>query len=468
MIEKNGIYFGKVSALGTEGEGIIKTEGTTAFVPFCLVGEEVRFKALKVKDGGKITYGRIEEILLASPHRVTPPCPLFVKCGGCDMQHTDYETQLAFKREIVVNALAKIGGVFAEVSKTVPCEKQYRYRNKLVLPIGTDEKGETVLGFYARRSHRIIPAEDCLIQSGRVKDIISAVKNFSAQSGFEGYSEVEKKGVLRHIVVRELDNKFIIALVATKKIGLQKLADELKKSFENFTLLLNVNCSESNVIFSNEWHICSGEGHFEAEDCGIKYRAGAETFVQVNDEIRAKLYGRVISEAETAGDAAIDLYSGGGMLTAMLAKACGTAYGVEVVEEASRCARRLCAENGLQGKMFNICGKVEDELDGVFEKTQGKSRVIVCDPPRKGMERSVTEKLKECGADKIILISCNPATLARDLGILTGTLAADESGVLRPAAPDRICSDYAITSVTPFDMFPQTKHVETLVVLSKK
>lgn len=462
MIEKNGIYTGTVSGYGTEGEGIIKSEGTTAFVPFCLPGEEVRFKALKTKDGGKIVYGKAEQILRPSPARVAPPCPVFGKCGGCDLQHADYEEQLAFKRGLVKTALLKIGGISADVSPAVPCVRQFRYRNKLVLPAGEGESG-TVFGFYARRSHRIVPVTDCPIQAEWCKDIISAVGAFAAQYGIKGYDEEKKTGVLRRIVVREEKGKFIIALVVAKIIKADGLVSELKKRFKDFTLLLNVNRSQNNVIFSEEWHICHGYGYFEAEDCGIKFRAGANTFLQVNDDVREKLYARVAEEARGA-DIAVDLYSGGGMLTAMLAKSCGKAYGIEVVEEASRCADGLRDMNGLKGKMFDICGKVEEKIDEVLAEAAGKKSVVVCDPPRKGMERSVVRKLKTCGADKIIFISCNPATLARDLGLLTGALK-ESGGALVPATSDGV---YKIVSVTPFDMFPQTKHVETLVVLRGK
>lgn len=471
MMEKNKVYRGEVLAYGTEGEGIIKTEGTTAFVPFCLIGENVSFKALKVKDGGAVAYGKLEDILLPSPQRAEPPCPVFTKCGGCDLQHASYEEQLLFKKGLVENALKKIGGISVAADEVVPCDKHYRYRNKLVLPIGIDEKGNTTLGFYARRSHRIIPIRDCLIQSEWVRNIIAAVENFAHVCGVRGYDEVSRTGELRRIVVREVGGKFIIALVATRKIKLDFLIETLKKDFADFKLLLNINNSDSNVIFSDKWQICYGEGFFEAEDCGIKYRAGAETFLQVNDGVRAELYRRVLEEAAAENAVAIDLYSGGGMLTAMLAKACGSAYGVEVVEEASQCADDLCRRNGLQGKMVNICGRVEDKLDDVFAATAGKRRVIVCDPPRKGMERSVAEKLKTCGADKIILVSCNPATLARDLGIITDCLTCGADGKLTvrdTLDTVRLNSPYKITSVTPFDMFPQTKHVETLVVLCRK
>ena len=465
MMQKNEIYRGEVLAYGTEGEGILNVEGTTAFVPFCLKEEHITFKALKVK--GNIAYGKLEDVLIPSEQRVQAPCPVFSKCGGCELQHASYEEQLNFKRGLVETALQKLGGIYAAVNAVIPCDKQFRYRNKLALPIGVDSEGNTVLGFYARHSHRIIPIDDCLIQSEWVKNIISAVKKYAYVCGFKGYDEFSRKGELRHIVVREVKGKFIIALVATCKIDVGFLIKELEKSFDKFTLLLNVNASQTNVIFSNEWHICRGEGFFEAEDCGIKYRAGAETFLQVNDGMREQLYSAVLAEAAEDNTVAIDLYSGGGMLTAMLAKACGLAYGVEIVEEASRCADELCKNNGLQGRMFNICGTVEDRLNEVFAATEGQKRIIVCDPPRKGMERSVVKKIAQSGADKIILISCNPATLARDLGILSGTLTEDENGALVKTAQP-ISSNYEIKFITPFDMFPQTKHIETAVCLKRK
>lgn len=464
-MQKNCICEGEVLALGTEGEGIINSEGTTAFVPFCLVGERVRFKALKVK--GKIAYGKAEEILSSSTERVTPPCPVFKKCGGCDIQHMNYPAQLAFKKGLVEGALKKLGGIYSSVNEVVPCKNPFRYRNKLALPIGVDGEGKTVVGFYAPHSHRIVPIADCLIQSEWVAKIIRSVEKYATVCSFSGFDELSGKGQLRHIVVREIKGKFIIALVATRKIDTRFFEKELEKHFANFTLLLNVNSSNTNVIFSKEWHICRGEGFFEAEEGGIKYSAGANTFLQVNDGVRTELYARVLKEAQSDGAVAIDLYSGGGMLTAMLAKACGIAYGVEVVEEASRCADELRDKNGLQGKMFNICGKVEERLGEVFAATNGKKRVIVCDPPRKGMERSVVKKIAESGADKIILVSCNPATLARDLGILTGTLKEDSSGALVKCDTPEL-SAYQIQSITPFDMFPQTKHVETLVCLRTK
>ena len=459
MLHKNELYEGLVEGLGTDGEGIIKIEGTTAFVPFCLIGERVSFKVLKVKDN--IAYGKLISVLQPSEDRVRPRCLVFGKCGGCSLQHIDYSAQLEFKRSTVKGALSKIGGITFPVRETVPCGKEYGYRNKLALPIGI-VNGETAVGFYAPHSHRIVPVDNCDIQAEWVKEVISAVKEF-AKTGVRGYDEESGTGELRHIVVREIKGKFIFALVCTKKIDAMPFAEILKGKFKQFTLLLNINSQNTNAIFGKSFYTVYGDGFFGAEEFGIKYRAGANTFLQVNDDMREKLYSAVLDEAEE-GVTAIDLYSGGGLLTAMLAQKCGRAFGIEIVEEASRCADGLKEENGLDGRMINICGKVEEEIGRVFAKTKGR-RIIVCDPPRKGIERSAVNAIKSSGADKIIYVSCNPATLARDLGIMTGTLVEENGSLVKSGAPQ---SEYEIVSITPFDMFPQTRHVETLAVLSHK
>ncbi len=458
-MDKNGEYEGIVAGLGTDGEGIIKIQGTTAFVPFCLTGEKVRFKAVKVK--GNIAYGKLLKVITPSYSRVNAPCGVFGRCGGCDLQHMDYAEQLKFKKESVENALSKIGGIYARVNGTVACDGQYGYRNKLALPIGVED-GKTVIGFYARRSHRIVPANNCAIQAEWSEKVFDALYSY-VNSGVSGYDEVTRNGELRHFVARGIGGKYIFALVSAKAVDVSYLLALLDKYFKDYTFLLNINDSRDNVIFGDDWRICRGEGFFEAEENSVKFKAGANTFLQVNDEMRSKLYNAVLAEAE--GSVAVDLYSGGGMLTAMLARKCGLAYGIEVVEEASRCADELKTANGLDGVMFNVCGKVEDEIGGVFEKTAGKSRVIVCDPPRKGMERSVVRAIASSGADKIILVSCNPATLARDLGLLLGTLAEKDGGLVKV---ENALPQYVIKSITPFDMFPQTKWCETLVVLSHK
>lgn len=465
---KNNEYIGEVLSFGSEGEGVVHTQEGTAFVPFCLPGEKVSFRAQKVS--GNVAYGKLTEVHNISPDRTIPVCPVFEKCGGCQLQHVSYAAQLSFKRQLVANALAKIGGLDVEVQPTVAGGRTYAYRNKLAIPVGVDEEGFNIAGFYAPRSHRIVPVSYCALQQEWSKQLVADVLDFMAGANLKGYDEVTFKGQVRQIVARELDGKLLITLVTTKSLNLSALAEILKKHFKNFTLLNNVNNSRGNVIFGKEWHICFGEGTFNAEQDGIKYRAGANTFLQVNDDVRSLLYKAVTDAVREEDAVAVDLYSGGGMLTAMLAKACRAAYGVEIVPQAVECADELKELNGLGDRMFNICGAVEDKLGEVFAKTAGYRRVIVCDPPRKGMERSVVKAVAASGADKVVLVSCNPATLARDLGLLCGTLSEVDGQLVK--TPDYAAasakSPYKIVSVTPFDMFPQTKHVETLVVLSHK
>ncbi len=464
-MEKNGEYKGVVEGLGNDGEGIVKCEGTTVFVPYCLTNEKVNFKVLKVM--GSVAYGKLTEVDSLSPERETPPCPVYEKCGGCQLQHMKYGSQLEFKKNSVKNTLKKLGGLDLNVSDTVAADKPLRYRNKLTLPVSRDAEGNNVVGFYAPRSHRIIQIHDCLIQSGWVRDIIFALRRFMSDSGNGGYDEATKKGVIRQLVVREIKGKFLITLVVTRVINVDLFAAELDKVFKDYTILLNVNTSESNAVFSDEWHVARGEGFYTAEECGIIFKAGAATFIQVNDNVREKLYAAVCAAAGDKDAVVLDLYSGGGLLTAMLAKRCKRAYGIESVKEANICADELMRINGLQGKMTNICGKVEDELAQVLKDTKGQKRVVVCDPPRKGMERSVIYEILKALPEKIILVSCNPATLARDMGLLLGSLTFGENGMQKKADFDMDKAPYKVESVTPFDMFPQTKHCECVVVLTK-
>ena len=464
-MQKNEVYTAVASGTGTEGEAIFRVGDTPVFVPFCIEGEEAEIQILSVKGG--VAYGKCLRVTKPAQSRVEPRCPLFAKCGGCQLQHMSYDAQLELKRSLVAATLKKIGGMEAEVLPTHPSAMQYGYRNKLVLPVGTDAQGNTVVGFYAPRSHRIVPAEDCPIQSPWCADVIAVVKAYMRANCLKGYDELTRKGDIRRVAVREVGGRYIVALVAARNVNAAPFADMLKERLGECAVLLNINKSQGNAIFGDDWRTVRGEGFFEAEDMGIKFRAGANTFLQVNEGVRNDLYRQIVAEAADGGAVAIDLYSGGGMLTAMLARACKAAYGVEVVKEASICADELKNLNSLSGRMFNICGKVEEQLSRVFQLTAGERRVIVCDPPRKGMERSAVEAVRESGADKVILVSCNPATLARDLGILLGSLK-EEDGALKKNPDYAATSAYSIEYIRPYDMFPQTKWCETLVVLKKK
>ena len=473
MIEKNDIICATTDAIGSNGEGIIKHEGITFFVPACLPGEKVVFRVLKVK--GNIGYGKVEEILTPAEERVREKCPVFLKCGGCCLQHLEYGAQLIHKATIVKDALRKIGGIQVSVPVAIRSDFPYGYRNKLQIPVGVDKDGQNVIGFYAERSHRIIPVTACAIHPEWAEKLIAIVKRYMTECAVKGYDEEQKTGSLRHIVAREIAGKYIITLVTAKRNlpNLSHLIHLLNEAFRQVTLYVNFNNSDTNVIFGKEFQLVHGIGFFEAEEQGIRYEAGPVTFLQVNENVRTKLYRDALKTVSADGDeVVVDAYSGGGLLTAMIAKKVKRVYGIELEEEASRCADSLKEKNGLNN-MHNICGAVEDKLPDVLKKEKGEKLRLILDPPRAGIARSVLYALLQSGIPTLTLISCNPATLARDLGILTGRLVENDKGELVknpcfPADKDSLQGYYQIEKIQPYDMFPQTKHVETIVCLKKQ
>ena len=474
MIEKNTSICAVASGIGSNGEGIIRHEGITFFVPACLPGEKVRFKVLKVK--GNIGYGKVEEILTPAEERARAKCPVFSRCGGCCLQHLEYSAQLRHKSNVVKDALRKIAGLQIEVPVTVKSDLSYGYRNKLQLPVGVDKTGETVIGFYAERSHRIVAVDACAIHPEWAEKLIAIVKRYMSECRVKGYDEERKTGCVRHIVAREIGGKFLVTLVVahTELTGLKYLVELLENALGTVTLYINVNDADTNVIFGKEFRLVHGDGFFEAEEQGIKYEAGPVTFLQVNENVRSKLYKDALKTVcETGDEVVVDAYSGGGLLTAMLAKRAKRVYGIELETEASKCADSLKAKNNLQN-MTNICGAVEEKLPAVLKAEQGEKLRLILDPPRAGIARSVLKALLESGIEKLTLISCNPATLARDLGILTGRLIEVDGELTKNPAYENVAEQktlsgfYEISRIQPYDMFPQTKHVESLVCLTRR
>ena len=463
-MEKNEIVCAVVEGLGSNGEGIIRHEGVTFFVPACLPGEKVRFKILKIKDN--IGYGKIEEVLTPAEERARPKCSAYMRCGGCRLQHVEYSTQLKIKSNMVQDCLRKIGGIEWCVPLTVKSDFPYGYRNKLQLPVGVDKNGENAVGFYAERSHRIVPIDSCAIHPEWAEQLIAILKAFMRESLARGYDETTKTGTVRHIVAREIAGNFIFTLVVTKEIsnGLDRLISLLKEKFQSFSLFLNFNDKDTNVILGEKFRLVYGNPTFESVEQGIRYEAGPVTFLQVNENVRTKLYQSAVKSVTGDGDeVVIDAYSGGGLLTAMVAKRAKRVYGIELEKEAVLCADSLKRKNKLKN-MTNICGYVEEHIGEVMEKEKGEKLRLILDPPRAGIARSVLKAIMESWIPKVTIISCNPSTLARDLGILTGSLV-EKDGALVKGASDGV---YEIVSVQPYDMFPQTKHVETLVQLSHK
>lgn len=476
MLEKNTLITAVTDALGSNGEGIVRHEGITFFVPNCLPGEKVVFRVVKLKD--KIGYGKVEEILTPAEERVRVKCPVFSRCGGCCLQHLEYSAQLDFKTGLVRDCLRKIGGLTCEVKPTIKCDMPYGYRNKLQLPVGVDRDGNTVIGFYAERSHRIVPIASCAIHPEWAETLIAIIKRYCEECRVKGYDEERKSGILRHVVAREIGGKLMITLVCAKLAlpALERLQELLSEAFSVYTLYLNLNDKDTNVILGEQFQLVHGSPIYEDEEQGIRYEAGPQTFLQVNENVRGKLYNAALKTVIDTGDeVVVDAYSGGGLLTAMLAKKAKRVYGIELEPEAVACADSLKAKNGLTN-MQNICGYVEEKLAGVLEKEKGETVRLILDPPRAGIHRSVAKALLASGIEKLTIISCNPSTLARDLGILTGKLIEKEGSngelIKNPAyegKPDCevLPGYYEPTLIQPYDMFPQTKHVETIVCLTR-
>ena len=474
MAEKNDIICGVVEAIGTGGEGIIRHEGATFFVPACLPEEKILFKVLKIK--GNVGYGKVQEVLTPAEERVRPKCPVFLQCGGCALQHVVYNVQLTHKSKVVKDALRKIGGIHIEVPTAIKSDLPYGYRNKLQMPVGVDKDGNTVFGFYAERSHRIVPVSACAIHPEWAETFIAVVKRYASECAVKGYDETQKTGSLRHIVAREVGGQFIFTLVSAKRKlpNVPYLIELLKEKFQTFTLYLNVNDADTNVVFGKDFELLHGVGFVEAKEQGVCFEAGPITFLQVNENVRAKLYKDALKTVVKDGDeVVIDAYSGGGLLTAMIAKKAKRVYGIELEAEAVRCANALKEKNGFKN-MTNICGYVEERLAEVLNIEKGEKLRLILDPPRAGIARSVLKALLESGIPKLTLISCNPATLARDLGILTGRLIEKDGELVKNPAYDGLSESetlsgyYAIERLQPYDMFPQTRAIETLACLVRK
>ena len=466
-IEKNGEYVGVVSKMGANGEGIIKENGCTVFVPFVLIGEKVRYKVLKVKGG--IAFGKATEICAPAEERVRPKCKVYEKCGGCQLQHLKYKLQLALKSRIVKDCLSKIAFIDADVPACVRSDLEYGYRNKLQLPVRATEYGVTV-GFFAQNSHRIVPISDCPIQPEWCGKIISAVKKYVSEYGVSAYDEKTESGIVKHVVVRDVSGKLIITVVANgdelpESDGLIRI---LREQFKVFSLYLNINKRNDNVILGEKFVRLYGKNKYAARDLGVKYEVGPESFVQINDGVRRRIYQDALKYSETdENTTVIDAYSGAGMLTAIFAKKSKKAIGVEIVKEAVNIADDLKKLNGLNGVMENVCAPCEEVLPEIMakERKENSKCVLVLDPPRQGVDGKIIEAIKASVPDRIIYISCSPQTLSRDLGLIVGTLERKGDALVKSEVAS---GGYEIETIKTYDMFPQTKHVETLVQLSHK
>ena len=443
-LKKNDRVVVKIDRLGASGEGIAIHNGIVIFVPFATIGDEVLVHI--INDKNKFLIGKVVEFVKKSSARVEPKCPYFSKCGGCDIQHLSYEDQLEFKQNLVSGTLKKYAKIDAKVNPVVPSPKEFRYRNKFALPV-QEINGEVKIGMFKKHSHNIIEIEDCLLQSKKTKLIIKLFREYMIENNISAYNEATKKGDVKHIVVREAGDDFVLTVVVTdeKFNKFTPLIEKLKKHFSSFGIVKNVNKLNNNVIFGNLDKKVYGIYELEKNDFAVQYFVNNKSFLQVNDEVKNLIYQKII---DTVGKQknVIDAYSGAGLLSSIIAKSGANVYAVEIVKEATENANKLKFLNDLynltnkNGDCAKIIPELAKELKGDF--------MIVVDPPRKGLDDAVVDVFLKTKPKMIVYLSCNPATLARDLS--------------------KLLSEYIIDFVQPYDMFPQTANVETLVCLKLK
>ena len=448
-MNKNEIYRAEITSLTNEGMGVCRIEGKVVFVPFSAVGDVCDIKILKAR--ASYAYGKIESVIAPSKDRIESDCTVFGKCGGCCFRHINYGSELAAKEGFIKDAFTRIGKLSPEFLPIVKNESISRYRNKAQYPIGKDKEGNVICGFYAVNSHRIVPCDNCALQPEVFSEIVEYIRNYIQSSRLSVYSEAEKKGVLRHICIRKghYSGEINVTIVARRKIPeLQKLSKGIMARFPDVkSVVLNINKDDTNVILGNEEVLLAGRAEIFDTMCGNTVMLSPKSFYQVNTPMAEKLYGIAKEFAEPKGKIFADIYCGIGTIGLSMAREADRVIGVEIVKSAVENAKKNAELNGFDNTEF-YCADADNAAE-ILRSSGVKPDVIVLDPARKGCERKVLEELAEFEADRIVMISCNPATAARDCGIL------EELG-------------YRCEKVRGVDLFSGTAHVEAVVLLSKR
>jgi len=447
MLEKNQIYEAVVTDYTAEGQGVARIEGCAVFLPNAIAGEKYRVRIEKV--GKTWAAGKIVEILEKSPHRVNRACNVAKLCGGCDFWHMDYEEEIRLKADRVKQCLNRIGGENLEEVPILAAPTCYGYRNKAQYPVSS-QKGRVFAGFFKAGTHQVIENEKCLIlppETDRVKKIIVDYVNHYRISA---YDETTGKGLLRHIYVRRgaVSEQILVCLVVNGR-KLPHIEDLIKglQAVPGFTsLVLSVNTKAGNTVLGEEFITLCGPGYIEDTLCGLKFRLSARSFYQVNHHQAQRLYEAAIAQAEiTKNDLVLDLYCGVGTITLAMAKAAGKVIGVEVVEQAVEDARENAKRNGIENAEF-FCGDA-GKAALALEQKGIRPDVVVVDPPRKGLNSDTIEALSKMTPRRIVYVSCDPATLARDVALLK----------------DR---GYVLKNAQAADLFPRCSHIESIVCLT--
>lgn len=449
-VEKNKIYDVFVDALGSNGEGIGRLDGFTVFIEGALPGETVRVLMMKVKKS--YGYGKLLEILKPSPERREPRCPVAKQCGGCQLQSLSYEAQLAYKARKVRDDLERIGGLKDIcVRDALGMETPWRYRNKAQFPVGRRADGGCAVGFYAKRSHRIVETPVCILQDACNDEIVRIVREFMEEYRIPPYDEEKHTGLVRHILTRvgKKSGEGMVCIVINGN-GLPhaaELAERLRDVPEVASVVLNVNKEKTNVILGRKVISVWGKDAVLDELDGLTFEISPLSFYQVNPVQTELLYRKAVEMAALDGtETVLDLYCGIGTMSLFFARKAKRVLGVEIVEQAVRDAWANAKRNGITNVEF-AAGAAE-EVVPEWVRNGVSADVVVVDPPRKGCDGRLLETILRIAPEKVVYVSCNPATLARDLRVL-----AD--------------GGYCVREVQPVDMFPHTVHVETVVLLSK-
>ena len=453
-LQKNQEYIVDIIDNGFEGEGIAKIDGFTIFIPGAIKGEKVRILIVKVLSSH--AFGKLLEILEASKYRQEADCSTYKRCGGCNLRHIKYEETLKMKQNAVqslVNKTLKNIKNKLQVQETIGMDNPYHYRNKAQYPVGVDKNGEPVIGVFANRTHEVIPIEKCLIQNPKSEEIAKFILNFIKKEHISVYNEETRKGLFRHIVIKvgiKTGEIMCILVINGKTIPKEEIL--IKNLVENFpqikTIVKNINTKNTNVILGQDNINVYGDGHIEDILGEYKFKISPLSFYQVNPIQAEKLYELGVKMAEISKeDTVFDLYCGIGTISIFMAKYAKKVYGVEIVEDAIKDAKENAKLNNATNTEF-FAGDTEIVLDELINQKKVIPDIVMFDPPRKGLTKNSINNILNIKPKKIVYISCNPATLVRDLAEFE--------------------SLYEVKSIVPVDMFPFTSHVECVAVLSLK
>lgn len=456
-MEKNAIVRLDIEDMTEDGEGIGKADGYPVFVRDAVIGDTVQARV--VKAGKTYGYGRLMEVLTPSPDRAVPRCPVSGPCGGCQLQQISYEAQLSFKKRKVESSLRRIGGLTdIQVLPVIGMENPWEYRNKCQVPVREDASGRIQMGFYAGRSHRIVETPHCFLADPVNERILALVRSHMEGLRIRPYNEQTGKGLVRHVLIRRAmsSGEILVCLILNgKKLpGADLLISSLREIPGMTSVSVNINTRRDNVILGPETVNLFGPGYIRDRIGDITFRISPESFYQVNPVQTEKLYQTALSAAGLTGNETVwDLYCGIGTISLFLARHAAKVYGVEIVPAAVENARANAADNGITNAEFHQ-GRAEQVFPAYCKQELARSGrmpeadVIVVDPPRKGCDAILLQTILQMAPRRIVYVSCNAATLARDLKILTA-------------------GGYAVRMVQPVDMFPQTVGIETVALLTR-